>query len=177
MRRRRHWPTTTSGPVPENVEVKALGTEALLKAHLPQWLALLKIGDHDQAPRRSCRHEETRQPQRRCAIAAKELEWVGNIERFVLGRGGVEAPIRIYADEERIKALLKHWDDDTIGHQRALARVETYVPEFKDPYAEALSHLRKLQSDASVYLAATDRLKSAIVTELNRDNPQALEPC
>ena len=48
------------------------------------------------------------------------------------------------------------------------------MPQFAAPYAEALTHLRKLQSDATVYLAAIDRLKASIATELNRDNPQAL---
>ena len=83
--------------------------------------------------------------------------------------------MRIYADEERIKALLKHWDEDTPAHQRALARAASYVPEFKDTYADALSHLRKLQGDDAVYVAAIDRLKSAIAAELGRDRPDALE--
>ncbi len=38
----------------------------------------------------------------------------------------------------------------------------------------ALSHLRKLQSDDSVYVAAIDRLDAAIRTELGRDQPGAL---
>ena len=100
---------------------------------------------------------------------------MGDLERFVVGRGGVDAPIRIYADEERIKALLKQWNEDTQRHQRAFATISSYVPEFKDAYAEALSHLRKLQNDDSVYLAAIERLKAAISTELDRDTPQALE--
>jgi len=62
-----------------------------------------------------------------------------------------------------------------MGHQRVLTRILSYVPEFKDLYADALSHLRKLQSDDSVYLAAIERLKTAISTELNRDHPEALE--
>jgi hypothetical protein len=87
----------------------------------------------------------------------------------------VDAPIRVYADEDTIKTLLKRWDEDTKDHQRAVARISSYVPEFKDPYAEALSHLRKLQSDDAVYLGAIERLKAAIVTELNQDRPAALE--
>jgi hypothetical protein len=104
-----------------------------------------------------------------------ELEWIGNLEQFVMGRGGVEAPIRMYADEEKIRTLVKHWDEDIKGHQRALARISSYVPEFKDSYAEALSHLRKLQSDDAVYLAAIERLKTTIAAELGGDHPENLK--
>ena len=37
-----------------------------------------------------------------------------------------------------------------------------------------MSHLRKLQSDDSVYLAAIDRLNTTIATELGNDKPDAL---
>jgi hypothetical protein len=104
-----------------------------------------------------------------------DLEWLADLERFVWGRGGRDAPIRIYVDEAKIKALLKYWNDDTQAHQRIFETIASYVPEFKDAYAEALSHLRKLQSDDSVYLTAIERLKSTISTELNRDAPEALE--
>ena len=33
------------------------------------------------------------------------------------------APIRMYADEEKIRTLVKYWDEDVKGHQRALARI------------------------------------------------------
>jgi hypothetical protein len=113
-----------------------------------------------------------------------ELQWVGDLERFALRRGGATAagsdpsggdpPIRIYGDEDRIDRLLRHWEDDPKSHQRTLDRIASYVPQFADPYALALSHLRKLQSDDSVYVAAIDRLNATINTELVRDKPDAL---
>ena len=48
------------------------------------------------------------------------------------------------------------------------------VPEFRDAYADVLSHLRKLQSDQSVYSPAIERLKATINTELNQDRADAL---
>jgi hypothetical protein len=86
----------------------------------------------------------------------------------------VDAPIRMYGDEATIKGLLQRWDDDAGSHQRTLDRIASYVPVFAEPYAQALSHLRKLESDDSVYLAAIDRLNSTIRTELARDKPDAL---
>jgi pSer/pThr/pTyr-binding forkhead associated (FHA) protein len=160
---------------PDNAELKALGTEALLKAYVPQWLGHLRARDYGRANavlagmKQLGRHNADVQPM------LNELEWMGNLERFVMGRGGPEAPIRIYADEERIKAILKRWDEDTQGHQRTFAAIGSIVPQFRDPYAEALSHLRKLQSDDAVYLAAIERLKAAISAELERDNPGSLD--
>ena len=160
---------------PDSAEVRAFGTEALLKAGLPDWLAQLKARSFDRADaalarmQRLARHNVDAQP------LLKEIGWMGSLEKFVLGRGGVDAPIRMYADEDRIKSLLKSWDEDNQRHQRAFAAIASYVPEFRDPYAEALSHLRKLQSDDAVYSVAIERLKGAIDSELGQDRPQALE--
>lgn len=159
----------------DDAEIKTLATEALLKAKVPEWLAGLKAGDFDGASAvlASMKELSVRNPDAQPLV--RELEWIGDLERFVLSRGGVNAPVAMYGDEDKIKGLLKRWDEDTRGHQRALAKISSHVPEFKDPYAEALSHLRRLQSDDSVYLAAIERLKGAITTELNRDQPEALE--
>ena len=105
-----------------------------------------------------------------------ELEWLGNLERLVSGRGGPEAPIRIYADEDSIEHLIGRWNDDTGEHQRALARIASHVPQFGDWYGEALTHLRRLQSESTVYLPVIERVKANIATELERDDPDALEP-
>jgi hypothetical protein len=74
------------------------------------------------------------------------------------------------ADEDRITGLLARWNSDPQAHQHALDRISSYVPEFAEPYAQAMSHLRALQSDNSVYLPAIARLNAAIATELPRGN-------
>ena len=160
----------------DDVDLRALATEVALKANVPPWLAKLQARDFDgaQAALGALSELGVRNPDLRPLVA--ELAWLGNLERLVSTRGGPEAPIRIYADEDGIEALLAHWNDNTSEHQRALARVAAHVPQFSGPYSEALTHLRKLQSEAMVYLAATDRLKATIATELGRDNPEALVP-
>jgi pSer/pThr/pTyr-binding forkhead associated (FHA) protein len=159
---------------PDDTKVSALASEALLKAKLPGWLNALQKARFDQA---DAQLKEMRSLSVNNADAASlvgELQWVGDLERFVVGRGGVEAPIRMYGDEATIKGLLQRWDDDSGSHQRTLDRIASYVPVFAEPYAQALSHLRKLESDDSVYLAAIDRLNGTIRTELARDKPDAL---
>ena len=173
--RPRRWRIRRLADEPDDVELRALATEAALKAHVPAWLAKLQARDFDGARGRARRHVGARQAQSRAAAAGRRAGVAGRpAKRLVSSRGGPDAPIRIYADEDRIAALIERWNDNTGEHQRALARIASYVPQFGDPYAEALTHLRKLQSDATVYLAAIERLKASIAAELNRDEPQAL---
>ena len=161
---------------PDDVDLKAQATEAALKANVPLWLAKLQAGDFDGAKGVLTGMSEFGIRNSDLRPLIDELEWLGNLERLVGGRGGPEAPIRIYADEDSIESLIGRWNDNTGEHQRALARIASHVPQFSDRYSEALTHLRKLQSEATVYLAVIERVKAAIATELNRDNPEALEP-
>jgi pSer/pThr/pTyr-binding forkhead associated (FHA) protein len=163
------------GRHPDSAEIRALGTEALLRGHVPKWLTHLEAGDFDtaRAVLAAAKRLGAHNPEAQSFVG--ELEWIAELQEFVVARGGVDAPIRIYADEERMRLLVKRWNDDTPRHQRALATVASYVPEFRDAYAEALSRLRKLQNDDSVYLAAIERLKAVIAAELERDTPAALE--
>jgi pSer/pThr/pTyr-binding forkhead associated (FHA) protein len=154
--------------------IKRMASEALLKARVPGWLDALQQRQFDRAAALLGGMRATAAGNADAAPLIDELQWVGELERFVAGRGGVDAPIRIYADEDRINSLLKHWDDDPKSHQRTLDRIAAYVSQFAEPYALALSHLRKLQSDDSVYVAALDRLNATITTELGRDKPGAL---
>jgi pSer/pThr/pTyr-binding forkhead associated (FHA) protein len=159
---------------PASDTLRSLASEALMKARVPGWLTALQAKQFERA---DALIEGMRASSERNADAIAlidQLKWVGDLERFVVGRGGPDAPIRIYADEGRIDNLLKRWNDDAKGHQRVLDRIASYVPEFTEPYALAMSHLRKLQSDDSVYLAAIERLNAAIATELGRDKPDAL---
>jgi hypothetical protein len=50
------------------------------------------------------------------------------------------------------------------------------VPQFRDWYGEALTHLRKLQSESTVYLPVIERIKSNIASALEKDDPEELEP-
>ncbi|MGF6753637.1 FHA domain-containing protein [Paraburkholderia sp. GAS42] len=161
---------------PADAHLKALASEALLKAKLPDWLAALQKREFDRADTLLGDMKSLSAANPDGASLVGELKWVGDLERFVVGRGGPDAPIRIYADESRISDLLKRWEDDARSHQRALDRIASYVPAFAEPYARALSHLRRLQSDDSAYLAAIDRLNTTINTELARDKPDVLPP-
>jgi hypothetical protein len=160
---------------PGSEALRALATEAALKAQLPAWLAQLKARDF-AAAEATLAATGAPHPNPDLKQLTGELGWVGRIEKFMAPRAAADAPIRIAADEDEIHKLLEWWNSDTSAHQRMLTRVASIVPEFKDTYAGVLSQLRRLQSDDAVYLAAIDRLKAGIATELKADRLDGIEP-
>ncbi|MDR5807947.1 FHA domain-containing protein [Caballeronia sp. LZ019] len=153
----------------------AMNTEAVLKSGVPRWLDALRAGKHADADAILTQMKTLSAHNTDVRSMLDELGWIGKLERFVMGRGGPDAPIRIYADEASIADILRHWEADASGHQRDLDRIAGYVPEFRDPYALALSHLRKLQSDDSAYLAAIDRLNASVAKSLADDDLDAID--
>ena len=159
---------------PDDAALRALGTQAILKAKLPEWLDGIAAGDFDRAAalladmKAQARHNADAQ------ALLVELDWVGDFGRFVRARGGPDAPIRLYTDEEPIRALLARWRDDAKGHQRALARIANEVPAFRELHAEVLTHLRRLESDESVYLVAVERLDATISDQLAAGRAETL---
>lgn len=159
---------------PDDTAFLALGTEALVRSTAPEWITAMNMRAFDRARavvqqmRTLARHNADARP------LVDEIAWIGELQAFVAGRGGSEAPIRIYRDEAPIKALTGRWNDDPGAHQRLLDRISSYVPAFAVPYADALSQLRKLQSDNSVYVAALERLQRAIGAALDDDRLDGL---
>lgn len=161
---------------PDEARYQALGAEALMRGYVPQWSARLQAGDAAGAAAVLNEMRARSQHNADGQALTGQLAWVGDLERYVAQRGGIDGPIRMYADEAKIRDLLRRWDDDTASHQRLLGRIANDVPPFRDTYARAMSDLRRLQNDESVLLSAIDRLNAAIATELGRDQPEALQP-
>jgi hypothetical protein len=161
---------------PDDAGLKARAIDIVLKANAPGWLARVRARDFDGADHvlgsmsAFSAHTAALRP------LVGELQWLGDLERLQSTRGGSEAPFRIYADEGSIESLIGRWNDDNGEHQRTLARIAAHVPEFADWYGEALSYLRRLQSESAVYLPVIARVKELIASELSRDDPEALEP-
>jgi pSer/pThr/pTyr-binding forkhead associated (FHA) protein len=161
---------------PDDSALKAEATEAALKANIPSWLVKVRARDFDGANNILAGLSDLAKRDADLRRLTAELTWLGNFERLISTRGGPAAPIRIYADEDSIESFISRWNEDTGEHQRALDQIGSQVPQFADWYGEALTHLRRLQSEASVYLPVIQRLKANIATELARDSADALDP-
>jgi hypothetical protein len=129
---------------PGQAQLQALGTEALLKARVPQWQAQLRSRQFQRADASLAEMSRLARNNADAQQLLVELQWVGRLEQFVAARGGADQPVRDAADGEGIRRLLQQWDDDTLGHQQAFNTISSYVPEFRDQYAQSLSHVRKL---------------------------------
>lgn len=160
---------------PADTEIEALASEVLLKARVPGWLSALQQRDFDRAATLIAQMQSLSKSNADAAALVGELAWVGELEHFITSRGGAAVPVHLYADEDKMSGLLARWNDDPPGHQRMLDRISSYVPVFADPYARAMSDLRKLQSDVSVYLPAIERLNATIDAQLGQGNPAALQ--
>lgn len=160
---------------PEDAAVRALGTEALMRAEVPAWMAALDAGRFDRAGEvlASMQAQALPNPDAQGLIGA--LAAIGDLQRFVAERGGLEAPVPIYAADDALGALIRRWKEDPGARQRAFTRLSTFVPAFRDLYAQALSRLRKLESDDALYRSAIERLKGTIRARLDDNEAAALE--
>jgi pSer/pThr/pTyr-binding forkhead associated (FHA) protein len=129
---------------PDNAEIRTRGTEALLKAELPPWIAHLKARRFDRVAASIARMRDLSRSNADLQPLVAEIEWVSRLEQYASVRGGADAPLRGPNDQAQIRLLLKQWQDDPPAHQRAFATISSYVPAFRDTYAQALSDLRKL---------------------------------
>ena len=129
---------------PDNAALRTVGTVALLKANIPAWAAALKANQYERAAAIVAGMKQRGHNNPELLPLVGELEWIVNLERFVSARGGADAPARDTADAARIKLILKQWEDESQAHQRAFSTISSYAPAYRDAYAEALSHVRKL---------------------------------
>jgi pSer/pThr/pTyr-binding forkhead associated (FHA) protein len=129
---------------PGNARLQSLGMAALLKANLPTWMALVKAHQFNRAAALVAAMKQQARHNPELAPLLAELDWIVQLESFVAARGGAQAPIRDPADAARIQLILKQWEDRNEAFQSAFVTMSSYVPAFRDAYADALSDVRKL---------------------------------
>ncbi|HEY1147555.1 MAG TPA: FHA domain-containing protein [Pseudoduganella sp.] len=129
---------------PDDRKLRALALEAQLKASLPGWITSMKARQYQTATAQvaTMRQQARNNPDMTPLLA--ELDWIIQLESFVASRGGAQAPVHDAADGAKIKQFLKQWEEQNEAHQRAFVTMSSFVPEFRDAYAAALSDARKL---------------------------------
>jgi hypothetical protein len=102
------------------------------------------------------------------------MQWVTDMEQFIDERGGPDAPIVLFEQEDRVKALLDWWETDPNAHHRSLGTIAREVPEFVELRSQVFSHQRALQSHKALEFAAIDRLREALDDKLKADRAEDL---
>ena len=129
---------------PGDSRLQALSTEAVLKAHLPAWMALLKARQFERAAQQVALMRRHLRYNPELAPLLDQLAWIGALEAFVAGRGGTQASSRDARDAAQAAQLLKQWDERGEAYQRGFETMAAHVPAFRDAYADALSDIRRL---------------------------------
>ncbi len=155
-------------------EVGELATEALLKATAPSWANLVMTGDFAAARDKleNARRWSTHNPA--AAPLIDGMQWVTDMEQFVAERGGPDAPIVMFDQEDKVNALLDWWETDPNAHHRALGTMVREAPEFGELRSQVFSHQRALQSHKALEFAAIDRLRETLDDKLQAGKTEEL---
>ena len=129
---------------PDNAHLRALATEAQLKAALPSWIAAVDGGRFDRAAAQVAAMRRASRANPDLAPLLVELDWIVQLRAYAAARGGAQAPLRDARDATRVRQLLKQWEDHGDAFQRAYVIMSAHVPAYRDAYAAALSDVRKL---------------------------------
>ena len=122
---------------PGNGRLQALDTEALLKAHLPAWVAQMKAGRFEGAARQVAAMRPHVRHNPELAPLLDQLDWIVALQAYVAGKGE--------AREAATSALfLRQWEERNEAYQRGFETMAAHVPAFRDAYADALSDIRRL---------------------------------
>lgn len=158
---------------PADSELEAQATEALGRWLAPSWSQALDEGVFADADTLLAE-----------ALAAGPLypegerlltllDWIGDLERFMAERGGSDAPLRVFRDEQRVTDLLARWDAEASGFELLLVKLTRHVPAFQAQRARVSSQLRTLRNDRTVYLHALDELRRDLDRQLAAGNTDA----
>jgi pSer/pThr/pTyr-binding forkhead associated (FHA) protein len=155
---------------PDNASLRALATEAQLKAGLPPWMAAVDQGRFDGAAAQVAAMRRAGRANPDLAPLLAELDWIVQLRAYAAARGGAQAPVRDAADAARIRRFQKQWEDQGDAFQRAYVIMSAYVPAYRDAYAAALSDIRKLALQEASHEAASS--ESAVPQAETHDTAQ-----
>jgi len=159
---------------PDQPDVSELALEALSRYVVPTWRQKMGAGSFANAYQTL---ERNRQLLTNSPIAEPffgMLTWMTTLDEYVAERGGIGAPISLFRDEEKITHLIDAWDERSADYQKAASRITQYVPQFEIDHARALSLLRTLQSEKSLYIAAIEDL-NRLLAQLPDDRYEEME--
>lgn len=159
----------------EDQEIVDLATEAVMKATLPVWLKSMAKQAFQDAEQEIVRGKRMSEANPEAQQTFDTLSWLTRLEQFMGERGGPDKPLILFVEENPINELLDWWERDPKSHRRRLGAVAQYVPEFAEFRATAFSHLRTLQNQQSLSIAAIERLLKQLESDLDKGDTETLQ--
>jgi pSer/pThr/pTyr-binding forkhead associated (FHA) protein len=147
---------------PDNIHLRALDTEAQLKAGLPLWMKAIDQGQYPRAAAQVAAMRRQGRANPDLVPLLDELDWIVRLRTYTAARGGAQAPVRDAADATRIRQFQKQLEDQGDAFQRAFVIMSAHVPAYRDAYAAALSDIRKLALQEASHEAASPEPEPAI---------------
>lgn len=176
LAQKRYWEaaelaSNALGADPGQGVIAELATEALARYAIDAWLERVLQDDYSGARSVLADARQLADHNPRAAELLDMLAWVTDLQQFIAGRGGAEAPVRMYEQEKDIETLLSWWNRDPEEYRGRMNQLLNYDPDFKAVHDQAFSHLRLLRNEKSVYLAAIEKLNARVEQLLAEDRP------
>ncbi len=154
---------------PDSTEAQEIAIRALNNYVLPTWGRRLDAGEF-RAAYQSIEHSRKLASGTPLVNSYFDLlHWITSIEEYYAERGGVDTPITLFKDEHRIRQIIDAWNTRSGEFQKMSSRISQHTSEFNAYHANALSELRALQSEESLYVTAIDELVLKVREVLTND--------
>ncbi|MGI9335554.1 MAG: FHA domain-containing protein, partial [Gammaproteobacteria bacterium] len=160
---------------PDDADVREIATEALLKHVVTPWQQLLSERAFDDAAELLTEAAGKARSDEVALESIETLRWIGDLQAFMSWRK-VDDSFFIFTDAGPIRSLLDRWDAGSEKNRRSMSLIARYVPDFEATQSKALSHLRMLRSQESLYVAATAALEQTILAKLEAGDGLGLKP-
>jgi pSer/pThr/pTyr-binding forkhead associated (FHA) protein len=151
---------------PDDQEMGELALKAISRQLLPDWQARIQAGEFTQARDLLDQTKDKLLHTPSAGPLFEMLHWFTDQAEFMQHRGGPDSDILLFQDEDKIVRLIDWWDRDSKENQRLAIRIAQYEPAFGPVQTQALSWLRNLRNEKSLYLAAIDELKETLKAQL-----------
>ena len=159
---------------PDDQKITDLATRAALKQVVPDWVEHVTAGRFTAAESAIGQGLRLSYANPQGQQLFDVLTWVTRLEQFISDRGSPDSPVIIFEEEDSINELVGWWDEDPKSRRRSLGTISQSVPEFMDYRQQVFSHLRALQNQQSLSIAAIERLVEQVHDALRNGNAQSL---
>lgn len=159
---------------PQNADIEAVATRALINSVLPDWLPLIDSNEYVAALQLLHNYQEDFPNISTGAEYLSLLTWVTNLENFIFNSDGIDGQIDIFQDEIEMKALLDYWNQGPNRYRQILAQISAINPEFMPLQKEILSQVRQLRHSYSLYGNAVNILSASAIDGISSGNMEKL---